>query len=98
MLSSADPEAREKAIGHIIRIRNRPQKKPRKNVKKKVRKFVIPGIKFDAKSIDQLIDLSSAIYEPPLTQGLSMDELNEILITPLSLQLESNSQPIDKLC
>ena len=96
MLASSDMELREQAIGHIIRIRNIPPKKIRKNARKKVRKFVVPKIKFDAKSVDKLIDLSSATNEPPLTMSLSLEELNEMLSVPFSVEFESNSQPVER--
>ena len=88
MLASPDPELREKAIGHIIRIRETPQKKLRKNAKKKIRKFVIPDINFDSKSVETMVDMSKASSEPPLTINLTMEQLQEIITVPFSVEFE----------
>ena len=54
--------------------------------KAKIRKYVIPKLNFEATSFPDLIDWSNVAFtEPPTTTSLSVDEIRDLVTTPLKV-------------
>ena len=51
---------------------------------------------FECKSVLDLTDLTKAQTEPPVTIGMSNDELDKALETPLNLQLPVSSMAVER--
>ena len=83
LLHSSQDSNRKIAMDDIRRIRNLEVKTRR--TKKKIRKFDVPNLNFDCQSVLDLTDLTKAQTEPPVTIGISNDELEKALETPLNL-------------
>ena len=104
---SSDPEEREVAVRFILKIRREraatptagEKKRKRKSMKvlKKVRKFSPRPINWDASSVEELVSLDNAKFEPPLTMSLSDLQIQNILRTPLEINAyECISQFVEK--
>ena len=86
-------EEREVGVRHILRIRREagenvpaPRKRKRKEkVQKKIRKYRPRPINWNASTVGELVDLSAAETEPPLTLKLSDAEIEQLVYKPLEI-------------
>ncbi|KAF0305707.1 hypothetical protein FJT64_022706 [Amphibalanus amphitrite] len=99
MLGDADPTVRTEAVGVIKRIRA-TRESP---VPGLVRPFRVPGsvgattaLNDSAATYWSLVDLDRATLEPPLTQGMTGDQLEKFLETPLLTGLPCHTQSTER--
>ena len=109
-LSDEDSKIREKAVKHILRIRNDSAfkaiikkeendiKKLKKCTFKKQRVFVKPKINYDAATYIEMINWETqGFHEPPFTSDLTDDEICSFKDSPLSLEICSNSVATERM-
>ena len=97
-------EEREVGVRHILRIRREKlsetapgKKKRRSKIVKTVRKYKPQEINWRADSVENLVDLTNAESEPPLTMNISDREVEGLVVKPLEIrEYECISQFVER--
>jgi hypothetical protein len=95
MLCDESPDLRSKAIAKIKKIREDEANNP----EEEVRTFEKPALQWSASTFYEMIDwVNTAFFEPPLTQDLSLDDLEAIQENPLVLpNYPCHNQAVERL-
>ena len=102
LLCSDDRSERETGVEVVSRIRARSaqtQENPsrRKKPKKSVRPYLPRELNWNAQCVADLVDLSAACTEPPLTLSLSDEDVQGFVDSPFKpLKYKSNSQFVER--
>ena len=98
MLESENEEVRCKAVNLIKAVRSKPPKPPRAKVLRKMRKFVIPPLRWDADAWWNIIDWSQVqIVEPSILSRISTEMLEQACQTPMSFpKFPCHSQSVER--
>ena len=98
MLASDDKVVRKKAVKKIKETRKNPPKSPRAKLFQGMRKFVVPELKWKAKSWDETIDWKKVkVFEPYLLEKRTLEEIEAATESPLELPPYSlHSQSVER--
>ena len=104
-LGSQDADIRARAVARVLHIRNLAKqqvqptttKRKRKRVESLVRIFKLPTPKYDADDFSTMIDWETEqMTEPPYLRKFTDEQLRQFETTPLSLDVPSNSQFVER--
>ena len=97
LLSSENPDDRKYAVSLIKTIRGNMRDKAKKS-KRKVRSFRVPELNFEATSLYNLVvtPLEDASTEPPVTIGMSEEQLDDFQLRPLNLNLPCSTVAVER--
>jgi len=96
MLCSEDERERKEAVGRILQIRGEGDKTTQLG-DNKVRPRKTPDINCDANTLSELIDWTTAVYEPPLTCPMTTEEIENFTDQPMEVpDWTSHTQTIER--
>ena len=97
LLSSDNPDDRKYSVNLIKNIRGKMTDKVKKT-KRKVRSFKVPELNFQATSLYNLTvtPLKDASTEPPVTIGMSQEQLDDLVLNPLHLDLPCSTVAVER--
>lgn len=88
MLADSDEIIRSRAVDVILRLRQKASSC-------EVRQFRVPSIDYEATNYVDLIDWKD-VHEPPVTKGLSDEDIAKLRIVPLTLDYKNHTQGVER--